>query len=232
MNNESIKVKEKIKIKGVRKLVSEKMKQSVTEFPQGTLFSEMNMEPVLEYKNKLKKDNPSVTVTGMLVKLVSKALEENISMNSALIGDELIIYESINIGVIAESKDGDVYIVVVKNTENKNTIEISMDIKGLLERVNTKKIRMEDISGATFSLSNLGMFDVDYFTPMLMPPQSCILGVGSTKKKIIVNEDNSTSIQKRACFSLTGNHAAIDGAPVARFISVLKNMVENPQEYI
>lgn len=232
MNDELMRVKEKIKIAGLRKIVSAKMKESVTQFPQGTLFSKMNMEPILEYKNNLKQENPDVTVTGMLVKIVSKALEENLFLNSAVIENEIVVYESINIAVIAESKEKNIYGLVIKNTQNKSIAEISIEIKELIEKMNTKKLTMDDLTGATFSLSNLGMFDLDYFTPLLMPPQNAILGVGSTRKELVVNEDDSTSIQKRACFSLTGNHAALDGAPVARFVGVLKNMVENPQRYL
>lgn len=227
-----MKVKQTIKMTGVRKIIADKMRESVTQLPQGTLFSKMNMEPILEYKKILKEENPSVTVTGMLVKLVSKALEKNLSLNSAVIDDEVVIYESINIGVIAESKTKDLFVLVVKDTQEKTVDQISNEIKDMIERLNSGKITMDDLTGATFSLSNLGMFDVDYFTPMLMPPQTGILGVGATKKELVVNDDDSTSIQKRSCFSLTGNHAAIDGAPIARFIGMLKNMVENASEWL
>lgn len=227
-----MKVKDKVRLSGVRKIVAEKMTESVTQFPQGTLFSKMNMEPLLVYKNELKKDYPIVTVTGLLVKLVSKALEENLFLNSAIIGEEQITYESINIAVIAESKEQNIYSLVLKNTQTKSVTEISREMNELLGKMNTKKLTMDDLTGATFTISNLGMFDLDYFTPLLMPPQSGILGISATKKELVVNDDDSTSIQKRACFSLTGNHAALDGAPVARFIGVLKNMVENPQTFL
>lgn len=227
--NDGLIIKEKIKLVGMRKIIGDKMRESVTQYPQGTLFNKMNMEPILQHKNQLKKEHPEITVTGLLIKAVSNTLKEYPEFNSAIIEDELIIYESINIGVIAEAQNGGLYILVIKNTETKNVIEISQELKTLLNKLNAGKITMDDLSGATFTLSNLGMFDLDFFTPLLMPPQTGILGISGTRKEIVVKDDDTTVIQRRACFSLTGNHAASDGAPAARLLGTLRTYIEKPE---
>lgn len=219
-------IKEKIKVSGIRKIIGEKMRESVTKHPQGTLWNKVVMNELLELKNTLKETNKDVTVTGMLIKAVSNTLLNHPLINAGLLEDEIHVYENVNMGVAVEV-DSNLYIVVIRDTQDKDVYEISRDLKDLVEKLKTSRISMDDFLGATFVISNLGMYDLDGFTPVINPPLTGILGVSTAREEVIVDENREIDIKTRAEFTLTLNHASTDGAPGARFFQDLKHSIEN-----
>lgn len=224
-------VKKKIKVEGIRKIIGDKMRESITQHPQGTLWNRIVMDNLLNYKDELKQQSSDVTVTGMIIKAVSNSLLKYPEINAALLGDEIAIYENVNIGVAVEVA-GNLFIVVIRDTQDKDVFEISKNLKELIEKLKTNTISMDDFMGATFVLSNLGMFDLDGFTPLINPPLTGVLGVGATRKEVVVDHDDTFAIKKKAEFTFTLNHASADGAPGARFFQEFKRTIENIKQEI
>lgn len=219
-------IREKIKVNGIRKIIGEKMRESVTNHPQGTLWNKVVMDELLELKNSLKEVDKDITVTGMIIKAVSNTLEKHPLINAGLMENEIHVYENINMGVAVEI-DATLYIVVIRDTQDKDFYEISKELKELVDKLKTSRISMDDFIGATFVISNLGMYDLDGFTPIISPPLTGILGVSTAREEVIVDENRELDIKKRAEFTLTLNHASTDGAPGARFFQDLKHNIEH-----
>jgi pyruvate dehydrogenase E2 component (dihydrolipoamide acetyltransferase) len=118
--------------------------------------------------------------------------------------------------------------VVIKEAQDKNIFQISDELQEYITKLKTKKLSMEHMMGSTYTISNMGMLGVEQFTPFLNPPETGILGIGITKKQLVVNDDGSTSIHNMTCFTNTLNHAAVDGLHGGLYFLTLKEIVENP----
>ncbi len=221
----------KVKLKGLRKIISDTMRHSIVELPQGTLWNKVEMDGFLKLKDELKARDPRISVTALLVKAVSHALSEYPELNSAIIDNELVTYKSHNIGVAADSRDG-LYVLVIKEVQDRSIGDIAEKLKSLVTSLQDRSLDPADLQGGTFTLSNLGMYDLDGFTPLLFPPQTAILGVGGTKKEAVVRDDDSLAVARRAELALTVNHAAVDGAPAARFLERLSAILQQPRDYL
>jgi pyruvate dehydrogenase E2 component (dihydrolipoamide acetyltransferase) len=224
-------IRDRKKITGARKYIGAKMAESLRDYPQGSGSSYLTVTKLLELKKELKAENKNVTTTSLIVKLMAEALQRNIVLNSALIEDELIIYDSINVGVGIGLEEG-IMTVVVKEAQTKDIFQISDELQDMINRLKNKKLQIEEIKGSTVTLSNMGMLGVEQATPFLNPPETFILAMGTTKKQIVVHDDNRTSIEEVACFSTTINHAAVDGYHGGKFILSLKEMLTEPEKYM
>jgi pyruvate dehydrogenase E2 component (dihydrolipoamide acetyltransferase) len=174
----------------------------------------------------------NVTISDMLIKVVAVALAENPILNSSIIDNQIVIYESINIG-IGMVGDDTLYAPVIKNVQNKSVFQISEETKKLAKKVKEGTICLEDTSGATFTLSNLGMLtDIEYVTPIITMPQSAMLLVGVTKKEAVVDENDNIVVRPMGTFSLTVDHTNIDAMPVANFMTAIKRLLKNPEDYL
>lgn len=219
-------IKETIKIQGIRKIVGEKMRESVTKHPQGTLWNKIVMDELFDFKSELKNVDNDITVTGMIIKAVSNSLLKHPLINAGLMDEVIELYENVNMGVAVEVDDS-LFIVVIRDTQDKDVSTISKELKELVHKIKTNRISMDDFLGATFVISNLGMYDLDGFTPLISPPLTGILGVSAARDEVIVDDNKDMVIKKRAEFTLTLNHASTDGAPGARFFQDLKYSIEN-----
>jgi pyruvate dehydrogenase E2 component (dihydrolipoamide acetyltransferase) len=230
--HEHKRIRESYKLAGLRKIIGERMGDSLRNYPQGSGSTSICTEALIELKDELAKRNKNVTLTSLLTKVTAEALKEHPLLNSALIdNDEFFIYDSINIGVGIGLDDG-IMTVVVKEAQDKDIFEISDTLQDLIAKLKSKKLQMADIMGSTFTLSNMGMLGVEQITPFLNPPETGILAVGATKKHVVVLDDDSTAIKPMTCFSITINHAAIDGLHGGRFLLTVKKIVENAKDYM
>ncbi|MGL6106558.1 2-oxo acid dehydrogenase subunit E2 [Romboutsia sp.] len=228
---EGKRIKENYKISGARKFIATKMKESLRDYPQGTGSSEISVDKVLELKNELKKQNSNVSMTSIFVKLVAEALKKHPVMNSALIEDEFFIYESINIGVGIGLDDG-IMMVVVKEAQNKDIFQISDELQTMISKLKAKKLPFDCMMDSTFTVSNMGMLGFEQVTPFLNPPETGILGIGTTKKKYVIDNNDVATISNMACFNITVNHAAIDGLHGGLFLLTLKDILADPKSYV
>ncbi len=169
-----------------------------------------------------------VSYTGILVKAVAQALEEHRNLNSTLDGERIIIYEDINIGVAVAAENG-LFVPVVHNANEKSLIQVTSALKELVEKVRDGRLAKEDVSGGTFTITNLGMYGVDMFIPIINPPEAAILGVGETTEKPVVF-DREMRIRPMVCLSLSYDHRIVDGAPAAKFLQKVKQILESELE--
>lgn len=225
------KVLKEIPLIGVRKAIAEKMTESLKKSPQATVTTKMNMAKILELKQSFSAKGESISLTALIVKLVAAALKNNPIINSALEKDTIKCYESINIGVAVAAEDK-LYVPVIKNVQKKSIPEISQEITTLSQKARKDELSLEEMSGGTFTLSNMGMFDVDVMTPIINPPQAAILSIGKINKEVTVDEKDNFLIKPLATFSLTIDHAVLDGLPAARFLENIKKIFANPQDHL
>lgn len=200
-----------IKLEGIRKTISERMKFSKLNFPHAYLFILISAKQMIKLRET---KNPKPSHNAILMKAAAEAIKLHPLLNSYLEGDEIKVFEDINIAIAVDTPKG-LYAPVVGDVGKKSIDEIDSEIKDLAERARTNRLTLYDVTGGTFTLSNLGGFGVDLFIPIINPPQIAILGVG--KINPVTNE---------FYVSLSFNHSVIDGAEGARFLSDLKALLE------
>ena len=220
----------RIPLNGMRKIIAQRMSQSYFLYPTVTLTTDADMSGFMKMREQLNEElAPSglkLTVTDLLIKAAAKAIEENEIMNTSLIGDEIIFHSEINIGIAVALETG-LVVPVVKNAQNLKVNGIAAETKRLIGLAKSGEIGGDDMSGGTFTITNLGTAGIDSFNPIINYPQSAILGVGRTVEKVVV-VNGDIVIQPRAVFSLTHDHRVIDGVPAAEFLHSVVRYIEKP----
>jgi pyruvate dehydrogenase E2 component (dihydrolipoamide acetyltransferase) len=210
-----------IPLKGIRKLTAERMLRSKKEAPHLTLGMEADMTEATKLKNSL-----SVTYTDILVKATALALKAHPIMNSTLSGDTIIMRDEVNIG-IAVAREDDLLVPVIHHADTVSVKEISRITKDLITRTKNDQLTDKDVLDGTFTISNLGMYSIDFFTPIINPPEAAILGVGAVSKKPVVMHD-TIEIRERITLSLSFDHRIVNGMPAALFLKEIKTLLEHP----
>jgi pyruvate dehydrogenase E2 component (dihydrolipoamide acetyltransferase) len=218
-------------LSSLRKIIGERMAESLLHSPQGTMTTRADMTELIALKDELAATGKKVTYTDIFVKIVGLALEKNPLLNSSIEDGKLILYKSINIGVGVGIEDG-LLVPVIKNVQQKNLLQISQELKELAVKVKEKRITTDEMTGGTFTISNLGMFDVDIITPIINPPEAAILAIGATRKEAIVLDDDIIVVKPVTTLSLTADHAVMDGIPAVTFLSTVKDIMKNPHEFL
>jgi pyruvate dehydrogenase E2 component (dihydrolipoamide acetyltransferase) len=235
---EGRKVKATIPLKGMRRAIAEHMYQSLSISAQLTYVSEVDVAEVVKLRNELLSREEAVgarvTYTDIFVLALAEALKANPIINASLIGDEIRIWEDINIAVAVALEGEDEYgagliVPVVKNADKKSLVEISRTIRALTEKARERKLTPDEVTGNTFTFTNLGSHEgrVDIATPIINQPDSAILGAGAIAEKPVVR-DGQIVIRPMATISLTFDHRVIDGATAGRFLAKVSELLENP----
>jgi pyruvate dehydrogenase E2 component (dihydrolipoamide acetyltransferase) len=218
------------KLSGLRKASARKVKESWTEIPHVTITSEVNMEEILKLKdqwNQLQTDKSMhVSLTDMLIKITAVAMEKHKTMNAYLEEDEIVYNDGINIG-LAVSMGETLTVPVLKKLENKKIKDIVREKRELIEKAKDNKLKKENLTGGSLTISNLGMYGTEIFTPILNAPESGILGVGTVKKKPVVVDDEIKA-QRMMWLSLSFDHRLVEGAAAAEFLREIKDLLEFP----
>ncbi|WP_216831162.1 dihydrolipoamide acetyltransferase family protein [Alkalihalobacterium elongatum] len=218
---EGPKVKETISLNSVKKKMAENMLDSWKSIPQFTQVVTVNMENVL----KLKKELDGVTINDLLIKAVGSAVSEYPIVNSILNENEITIYKDVNISVAINSEQG-LVVPVIKNVESKSINDISHEVKGLSKKAQSNQLSLNDISGGTITISNLGSLGIETGTPIINKPQSTLIFAGAIIKTPIVNDQDEIVIVPVMKLSITYDHRFIDGVTAAQFTNTLKNTLE------
>jgi pyruvate dehydrogenase E2 component (dihydrolipoamide acetyltransferase) len=222
---EGKRVKETIPVTGLRRIVAERMVMSATTAPRITLFMEVDASGIKAFRERLKVfENLQVSYTDILVKAVAKALKEHPIINSTFEGDSVKIFEDVNIGV-AVATDMGLVVPVIHNADQLPLSEISEKVRILAEKARENRLERRDVSDGTFTITNLGMYDIDTFTPLINPPECAILGVGRIVEKPIVKAGR-IEVKPMMILSLSFDHRIVDGAPASRFMQTLKKIIE------
>ncbi|HCX65368.1 MAG TPA: 2-oxo acid dehydrogenase subunit E2, partial [Eubacteriaceae bacterium] len=212
----------------VRKIISDNMVHSLQSTAQLTLNSSFDATQLLDYRKKLKATEDaqmvSISINDMILFAVSKALQEEPTLNSHIVDDELRIFKQVNLGFACDTDKG-LMVPTIEASNKKTLMEVSAEAKELVKDCQSGKIDPSKLQGATFTVTNLGSLQIESFTPIINPPQSAILGVGSIEYKI-KKEEKEYRYYPAMSLSMTIDHRGIDGAPGARFMKHLIKQLE------
>ena len=221
---------EVISMSGIREIIAERMTLSVQTNASVTLHTEVDATAFVELRgmlnDKLQAREVSLTYTDLLVKVVANALGEHPRLNATLTDEGIHLLSEINIGVAVALEDG-LVVPVVRNADKERLSEISAQVRAFAERARDNQLTPGELQGGTFTITNLGNFGIDAFTPIINPPESAILGVGRILKKPVVQDDEIV-IRSMLTLSLTFDHRVIDGAPAAQFLQTVAGYIQDP----
>ncbi len=228
-----IPVSNRVALKGVRGLIAERMGASVHTTARVTLFIEVDATKFVNLREKLKAQVESEWgfapgYNELLAKACACALRRFPYMNARINGDVIEHLSQVNIGIAVDAERG-LFVPVIKEADQKDLRALGKEFRQRVEEIRNNKILPENLSGGTFTITNLGMFDIDGFTPVINLPEAAILGVGRITPKPIV-KDNEILIRKMLVLSLVFDHRVVDGAPAAKFLQFLKDLIESPNE--
>jgi pyruvate dehydrogenase E2 component (dihydrolipoamide acetyltransferase)/2-oxoglutarate dehydrogenase E2 component (dihydrolipoamide succinyltransferase) len=224
-------VKETIPLKGMRRAIAERMQKSLSGSAQLSFLGEFDATELVKLReaflNKEKDIGVKITYTEILVYIIARALKDHPDINVSLIENEIKVWEDINIGVaVALGKEG-LLVPVIKQADKKSLIEISQEVKGLIERTRGGMILPDEVTGGTFTLTSIGAIGVSYYqTPVINQPESAILGTGPIMEKPVV-KNSQIVIAPIMPYSLTFDHRVINGFGAEQFLIRLKELVEN-----
>ncbi len=212
----------------MRKTIARRMADSKATVPHFYITVEVNMELVLKLRQSINEDEPDlkVSINDIILKAVAKALTKFPQVNASFAGDVYRMNRNINLGSAVAVKDG-LIAPVIRECDKKSLAEIVSESRDLVARARDKKLKPEEYSGATFTVTNLGMFDVDNFAAIITPPEGAILAVGSIMAKPVVDGEQ-LKVGRLAKLTMSCDHRVIDGALAAQFLNELKASLENP----
>jgi len=229
-------IREVVPLQGIRQVIARRMQQSYQTAPHFTLSLDVDMSNALALRDELNAraaaDQPRVSITALLVHICGAALQRHHWLNASLRDDAIQLYEPSNIGV-AVAIDAGLIVPVIKHVERLDLIEVARRLAELTMRAQQGQLTLNDTSGGTFTISNLGMYGIDHFTAIINPPQSAILAVGRIAKRAIVVEratQDEVVIRPMMNLTLSVDHRVLDGAIAARFLHDLAAALEQPGE--
>ncbi len=215
----------------MRKAIARATVQSKAPVPHFYLTVEIDMEQAERVRDQFKQSRQThPSITDLLIKASALALCRHPEINVSFAGDAIRRFEQIDIGVAVGMEDG-LITPVVRDCGAKTLAEISVEAKSLIERARQKRLQPNEYTGATFAISNLGMFDVDNFIALLMPPQAASIAVGAIRDVPIVTKGTVTA-GRRMKVTLSCDHRALDGLMGAQFLKEFKRVLEHPQELV
>ncbi|MFN2339784.1 MAG: dihydrolipoamide acetyltransferase family protein [Halanaerobium sp.] len=226
-NAQDTEADQEIKFTGLRQIISNRMTQSFQEVPQVTTTVKVDMKEIKELREEIKQiSEEHISYTDIFILIVSRMLRKYPKINAHISQDSMIVKSNINIG-IAVDVPGGLVVPVIKNADRKDLETIAKERKILVEKAREGKLSNDDLSGGTFTITNLGGFETEIFTPIINQPEAAILGVGQISDKV-VPVDGEVKIRPMLWLSLAYDHRAVDGAPGAEFLQKIKSSLENP----
>jgi pyruvate dehydrogenase E2 component (dihydrolipoamide acetyltransferase) len=214
-----------IPLTGMRGTVARRMQQSLQTSAQVTLNTEVDVSALVQLREELKPEL-GLTYTDLVVKAVALALKEHPRVNSWIEGEQLHLVQDIHIGVAVALDEG-LIVPVVRNADRKSLRDIAQETGRLAQSAREGSLTREEVTGSTFSVSNLGQYGVDAFTPIVNPPEIAVLGIGRIYEKL-VRVSRGAEWRHVITLSLTFDHRAIDGAPAAAFLQTIGQHLEHP----
>ena len=220
---------ETIQLTKLRQAIARRMTESKTTVPHFYVAHEYKMDAVMAMRkqaNEYLPDNEKLSVNDFILKAVALALRQFPNLNASFAGNQLVRHGAVNVGV-AVAVEGGLLTVVCKDTDQKPLRQISTEVKTMAGRARDGKVKPDDIEGSTFSVSNLGMYDVENFIAIVNPPEAAILAVGSAREvPVVENGEIKPGWRMKATVSV--DHRVSDGAEAAQFMQALAGFLENP----
>ncbi len=217
-------------LSGVRKRIAERMTAAMRDVPHFYLTREINAGPLLAFRrrlNDLLADRGKVSVNDLLIKAVALSLRRVPDCNVSFTGDAIRYYTGVHIGVAVATERG-LLTPVIRDADLKGLGVISKEIRDLAKRARNREIKVHEIQGSTFTISNLGMMGISHFEAIINPPEAGIIALGAIEERPVI-VDGSLAIGKRMSATLSCDHRVIDGALGARLLHELADIVERPE---
>jgi pyruvate dehydrogenase E2 component (dihydrolipoamide acetyltransferase) len=219
---------EDVPLTQIRKAIAKRLAQSIGPIPHFFLTSEIDMERAFEARQHLKSlgDAYTISFNDLVIKAVALALRQHRAVNAWWMEDRVRYHGDVHVGMAVAVEDG-LITPVIRFADRKGLAEISAEAKALAERARARRLMPDEYTGATFSVSNLGMFDIDEFTAVINPPEAGILAVGRIAPKPVA-VDGAVTPRRMMRVTMSCDHRVIDGATGAKFLQTVKLMLENP----
>ncbi|AKA69387.1 dihydrolipoamide acetyltransferase family protein [Clostridium scatologenes] len=219
-------IEKRVPMSQMRKIIAVRMHESWVTAPTVTYDMKVDMTNLKRLKDVLK-DVCKITYTDLLVKIVSKVLLQFPLLNCSINGNELITRNYVNMGMAVALDEG-LVVPVIKYANEKSLEEISTEVKDLAKKAKSNQLKPENMTGGTFTITNLGMFGIEYFSPIINQPEVAILGVNKITETPVV-QNGEIVIKPLMNLSLTADHRAVDGSVAAQFLSKVKEYIEKPE---
>jgi pyruvate dehydrogenase E2 component (dihydrolipoamide acetyltransferase) len=212
----------------LQQTVSRRMAESKATAPDFALSLDVDMSACVELRQRLKEvADPAPSFNDMVVKAAGSALREHPRVNGAYRDGKWELYEKVNVGVAVAAEDA-LVVPTIFDADRKSLGEIARQARQLIEKVRERKITPPEVSGATFTVSNLGMYGIERFTAIINPPQAALLAVGSLEKKPVVDERGRVVARDAMTLTLVCDHRILYGADGAKFLARVRELLEQP----
>ncbi|MCX8062351.1 MAG: 2-oxo acid dehydrogenase subunit E2 [Anaerolineales bacterium] len=209
------------------KTMAKRMAESWQTVPHFFLESEVNASALLAWREQLRaRGHNEVTITDLLLKLTALALRQHPRLNASWIGEDIVLHQEINLGLAVMVEEG-LLVPVIHKADQLGVLEIAARRQKLIAGAQANRLSLEEMSGGTFTLSNLGMFGVSAFSAIINPPEAGILAIGTIEEKVIAQQ-GQMMVQPRLRLTLSLDHRVVDGARGAQFLQTLKGLIEEP----
>ncbi|MBQ7084280.1 MAG: 2-oxo acid dehydrogenase subunit E2 [Anaerotignum sp.] len=223
---------EVVKLAGMRKVIAERMTKSAQEIPTVTQNVKIDVTDLMAFRKKVNEDlGVKYSLNDYILKAVAKALKNNRHILVSIDGDKIIKRAHVNIGMAVALDEG-LIVPVIKDADKMSLGEISAAARDLAERAKANKLEMDEYKGSTFSISNLGMFGVETFDPIINQPDSGILGVCAVQDELVMDDEGNITKRQFMRISFTFDHRLIDGATAAKFELAIKELLEKPMQIL
>ena len=220
----------------LRRTIAERMAASARTTAPVTLTTKADAANLLNLRRQFKAaaaspDLPTPSITDLLVKLAAASLLRHPALNSRWEADRIVESPSVHVGIAVDTEAG-LLVPVIRNVQDLGVKQIAARSKELIEKARARKLAAEEMRGGTFTITNLGSFGIDTFTPIINLPETAVLGVGAIRREPVVSPDDRIVPGDVLTLSLTFDHRAVDGAPAARFLQTLVAAIENPAAWL
>ena len=211
----------------IRTIIAKRLGESKFSAPHFYLTMEINMDNAMSARSQLNEVSPvKISFNDLVVKAAALALRLHPAVNASWLGDKIRRYHHVHIGIAVAIEDG-LIVPVVRFADQKSLLQIAAESKELSGKARNKKLQPDEFSGNTFTISNLGMMDIDEFTAIINPPDSCIMAVGRIKE-VVVKKASGFDVSNVMKITLSCDHRSVDGATAAAFLQTFKKYLENP----
>jgi pyruvate dehydrogenase E2 component (dihydrolipoamide acetyltransferase) len=216
---------------GMRKAIAQNMHASLHTTAQLTAFVEVDVSEMVRFRDTVREayrsdESVKVSYNDIIILAVSRALKRHPTMNSTLVGEEILLHETVNLGIAVALAEG-LIVPVLRDADRLGLLEIARGARELARKAREGTLTVDEVTGGTFTITNMSMFQVDGVTPILRPPETGILGVGRIKKKPAVF-NGQIAVRSMLFLSLTFDHQVVDGAPANQFLGTVAAYLENP----
>ncbi|PJF30847.1 MAG: 2-oxo acid dehydrogenase subunit E2 [Candidatus Thermofonsia Clade 1 bacterium] len=216
-----------VRLEGMRRTIAQRLQKSFQTAPHIFLEATAEMSAVAHLRSVLKARGAKLTVTALLIKACAWALGKHPALNATIEGDEISYWNTANIGMAVALDDG-LIVPVIHSAERLSLQAIQQEVDRLAELARTGKLTLDQVSGGTFTISNMGMFGVDRFTAIINPPQVAILAVGRIVQQFVPDQEGKPVLKPMLNLMLSADHRVVDGAHAAYFLRDLREALETP----